>query len=118
MRTRIAIDPNVRVRGNETYAGFEDVRGKVPDVGVQVEVWEPESGVVGVGKVTEIDQDRQLVYVKVDWTSLHHVQVVQTLGTVTGNVTIGPVRVYEFASGEFVEVGGEGPEVVPELLDA
>ena len=68
-RTRITIDPNVRVRGNDTYAGFEDVDGPIA-VGEAVEVHENESGLTGQGKVTEIDADRQLVYLSVDWSSL------------------------------------------------
>jgi hypothetical protein len=67
--TRIAIDPNVRVRGNGTYAGFEDVAGPIA-VGDQVEVYEAESNLVGVGRVTEIDGERELVYLSVDWSSL------------------------------------------------
>jgi len=68
-RTRVAIDPNVRVRGNGTYAGFEDVTGPIA-VGEVVEVCEPESGIAGEGKVTEIDGDKELVYLSVEWSSL------------------------------------------------
>jgi hypothetical protein len=68
-KTRIAIDPNVRVRGNATYAGFEDVEGPMA-VGEQVEVYEAESGLTGEGRVTEIDAERKLVYLSVDWSSL------------------------------------------------
>jgi hypothetical protein len=60
-RTRVAIDLNVRVRGNGTYAGFEDVDGPLA-VGEDVEVYEAESGLAGEGRVTEIDSDRELVY--------------------------------------------------------
>jgi hypothetical protein len=67
--TRVTIDPNVRVRGNGTYAGFEDVDGPMA-VGETVEVHEPESGLVGVGRITEIDGTRKLVYLSVDWSSL------------------------------------------------
>lgn len=67
--TRIAIDPNVRVRGNGTYAGFEDVDGPIA-IEESVEVYEPESGLTGKGKVTEIDAERKLVYLSVDWSSL------------------------------------------------
>jgi len=67
--TRIAIDPNVRVRGNGTYAGFEDVSGPLT-AGAKVEVYEPESGLVGNGQVTEIDAAKELVYLSVDWSSL------------------------------------------------
>ncbi len=68
-RTRIAIDPNVRVRGNGTYAGFEDVDGPLA-LHLPVQVHEPESGLVGTGVITEIDPARELVYLSVDWSSL------------------------------------------------
>lgn len=68
-QTRITIDPNVRVRGNDTYAGFEDVDGPIA-VGETVEVHEAESGLTGSGRVTDIDAERQLVYLSVDWPSL------------------------------------------------
>ncbi len=69
MITRIMIDPNVRVRGNGTYAGFEDVRGPV-SVGMDVQVYEPEAGIFGNGRVSEIDASRKLVFLSVDWESL------------------------------------------------
>ena len=68
-RTRVEIDLNVRVRGNDTFVGFGDVSGPIA-VGESVEVFESESGVSGEGKVTEIDGDRELVYLSVDWSSL------------------------------------------------
>ncbi len=69
---RIAIDPNVRVRGNGTYAGFEDVQGALTglQVGDAVEVFERESDLTGEGRVTEIDLARRLVYVSVEWSTL------------------------------------------------
>jgi len=78
-RTKVAIDPNVRVRGNDTYTGFEDVTGPIA-VGEVVDVYEPESGVAGEGRVTEIDGNKELVYLSVDWSSLtadHAVTYVQ-----------------------------------------
>lgn len=68
-RTRIAIDPNVRVRGNGTYASFDDVTGAIA-VNEPVQVYEPESGLTGEGRVTDIDPERELVYLSVDWASL------------------------------------------------
>lgn len=68
-RTRVEIDLNVRVRGNDTFVGFDDVSGPIA-VGESVEVYESESGVSGDGRITEIDSDRQLVYLSVDWASL------------------------------------------------
>lgn len=68
--TRVLIDLNVRVRGNDTYAGFEDVDSWPISVGSVVEVFEPESGVHGGGRVNDIDLVRRLVYLSVDWASL------------------------------------------------
>jgi hypothetical protein len=67
--TRVAIDLNVRVRGQETYAGFEDVDGPLT-TGDKVRVYEPETGLTGTGVVTEIDDKHQLVYLAVDWAHL------------------------------------------------
>lgn len=67
--TRIAIDLNVRVRGNLTYSGFEDIEGEIPLDGV-VDVYEPESGVFGTGRVVEQDIEKRLVYLEVDWAKL------------------------------------------------
>lgn len=69
MAARVTIDPNVRVRGNQTYAGLEDVQGIVA-VGSHVEVYEPEAGLIGPAEVTDIDHERQLVYLAVDWEQL------------------------------------------------
>lgn len=66
---RVAIDLNIRVRGNQTYAGYEDVEGVVMS-GSLVEVWEPESEIAGVGIVTSVDARTRLVYLAVDWTSM------------------------------------------------
>ncbi len=67
---RIAIDVNVRVRGNLTYSGFEDIDGEPAVAGASVEVYEPESGLAGTGRVVELDVERELVYLEVDWASL------------------------------------------------
>lgn len=69
LRARVAIDPNVRLRGNGTYAGFADVSGPIA-VGDRVEVYEAESNLAGQGSVTEIDAQRELAYLSVDWSSL------------------------------------------------
>jgi hypothetical protein len=65
----IEIDLNVRVRGDKTYAGMEDVQGQI-DVGDEVYVHESESRVIGSARVLEIDSARQLVFLSVDWASL------------------------------------------------
>lgn len=67
--TTVTIDPNVRVRGNLTFAGLEDVVGDLVEGGT-VRVVEPEAGLVGTGVVTEIDNETRLVYLRVDWASL------------------------------------------------
>jgi hypothetical protein len=68
-RTRVEIDLNVRVRGNDTFVAFDDVYGPIA-VGERIEVFESESGVSGDGRITEIDGNRELVYLSVDWSSL------------------------------------------------
>lgn len=70
MSTRIAIDLNVRVNGGQTYAGFEDIEGEMPMKGELVVVYERESNVSGKAEVAEIDVDRQLIYLHVDWSAL------------------------------------------------
>ncbi len=67
---RIEIDLNIRVRGNQTYAGYENVSGALPAIGDHVEVFESESGLVGSGIVVELDDKRQIVYLDVDWATL------------------------------------------------
>jgi hypothetical protein len=69
MAARVMIDPNIRVRGNQTYAGVEDVEGTVV-AGSHVMVYERESGLTGPAEVTEVDSERQLVYLAVDWDKL------------------------------------------------
>ena len=61
MATTVEIDLNVRVHGGQTYSGYEDVSGPLA-VGDVVEVFEPESGVRGPGRVTDIDAAKRLVY--------------------------------------------------------
>lgn len=70
MTVRIAIDPNIRLPGNQTFAGFEDVQRFPIHVGMEVEVYEEESGVHGHGSVASIDEERELVYLNVEWSSL------------------------------------------------
>lgn len=71
MTIRIRIDPNVRVRGNLTYADIDDdVSGGDLRLGCGVEVFEDEACISGTGRVCEIDLIKNLVYVAVDWASL------------------------------------------------
>jgi hypothetical protein len=72
--TIIQIDLNVRVNGNQTYAGFENIiQGSLPSpyLGYQfVTVTEIESGLTGPGIVTEMDYDKKIIYLDVDWKQL------------------------------------------------
>jgi hypothetical protein len=68
--TEILIDPNVRVAGNETFSGFEDVVGDLPAEGARVRVREPESNIVGEGVVTRVDEHDRLIYLAIDWSKL------------------------------------------------
>lgn len=70
MTARITIDPNVRVSGNRTYAGLEDVDGGPVKPGDRVRVWEPESDVSGSATVERVDAERGLVYLDVNWSAL------------------------------------------------
>jgi hypothetical protein len=68
--TEILIDPNVRVAGNETFSGFEDVVGALPPEGARVRVREPESNIVGEGVVTRVDEHDRLIYLAIEWSKL------------------------------------------------
>lgn len=70
MPTEVFIDPNVRVRGGQTYSAFRHVRGDIPKVGDEVYVREPESNLVGKAAVTDIDKRDHLIYLRVDWATL------------------------------------------------
>lgn len=80
MTVRMAIDLNVRVRGDQTYSGFEDVRipGASADdpvdlagirPGTAVLAFEPGTGIVADATVTAVDEEARLVYLAVDWGS-------------------------------------------------
>lgn len=74
MTVRVRIDPNVRVRGNMTYADVDDdVFGGDARIGHEVEVFEEEAGIVGRGRICEIDRQTNLVYLWVNWASLKEV---------------------------------------------
>ena len=87
---RFEIDLNVRVRGDKTYAGFEDLQpGTVtyarPDhvppelaVGQPVLVVEPEDAIIADGQIVEIDHERRFVYIAVDWHSFRDDDLHQT----------------------------------------
>jgi len=65
---RVEFDPNVRIHGNGTYVGFEDVRGVV-QLGDDVLLYEPEEGIEVHGRVTMIDPSKEIIYFSVDWQS-------------------------------------------------
>lgn len=67
--TRVEIDPNVRVRGNQTMTGLENVYGPIA-IGQPVQVFESEAEIEGDAWVSDIDNRKRLVYLKVVWTSL------------------------------------------------
>jgi hypothetical protein len=71
MTQQVMIDPNVRVAGNQTFSGFEDIlAGDLPEVGDVVVVREPESGITGSATVTRVDYTDRLIYLAVDWANL------------------------------------------------
>ncbi len=70
MPTEVLIDPNVRVRGGQTYSAFRHVRGDMPSVGAEVFVREPESNLVGRAVVADIDRKDRLIYLRVEWATL------------------------------------------------
>jgi hypothetical protein len=70
MPTEILIDPNVRVRGGQTYSAFRHVRGDIPRVGEEVFVREPESNLVGTAIVADVDHQDHLIYLRVDWETI------------------------------------------------
>jgi len=105
--TRVSIDPNVRVRANGTYAGLEDVSGPLA-VGDAVEVYELEANIVGSGRVTEIDLEKQLVYLSVDWASLREAEPREGVDSGTDLVVAFPDRVFAWtAQVQLAMPGGE-----------
>jgi hypothetical protein len=82
---RIAIDPNVRTKGNETFSGFGDVFGDVETLnpGDWVTVMCEETDVIGDAKVSCIDFERKHIYLAVDWSSLRDDVPPAVIGSVT-----------------------------------
>lgn len=72
-RTRVEIDPNVRCRGNQTRTGLEDCHGPIA-VGDVVTVYESEARIEGTGRIADIDYDKQLVWLEVDWAGLRDME--------------------------------------------
>jgi hypothetical protein len=87
----IMIDPNVRVAGNQTFSGLEDVIGDMPDEGDPVIVREPESGVTGHAFVTRVDFADRLIYLAVDWAGLRVPSRVPTPEQLMSRLGLGAV---------------------------
>lgn len=87
------IDPNVRVAGNQTFSGIEDVVGDMPDEGDQVIVREPESGATGRAIVMRVDFSDRLIYLAVDWAGLTLPSRVPTPEQLMARLGLGGVTV-------------------------
>ena len=71
VRTRVEINPNLRVDGDCTIASLDDdVYGTPPRLLDAVEVFEPSSGLQGRGWVREIDVQERTITLIVDWANL------------------------------------------------
>ncbi len=68
MTIRIAIDLNVRVRGNQTFSSLDDADGPV-SVGDKVLAVEVETGIMTDATVTYVSDEHRFVYLAVDWAS-------------------------------------------------
>lgn len=68
MTVRIAVDLNVRVRGNQTYSALDDADGPVA-VGDKVLAVEVESGTAADAVVTDVSYEFGFAYLEVDWGS-------------------------------------------------
>jgi hypothetical protein len=69
--TTIEIDLNVRCGPNLTYAGFEDISDfDVLHTGEEVALMVEAFGIVGTGIVERISLEQELVYLRVDFSSL------------------------------------------------
>lgn len=70
-RTRVEINPNLRVDGDYTIADLdEDVYGDRPMPLETVEVFESTSGLQGRGWVSAVDEAERTVTLLVDWANL------------------------------------------------
>lgn len=67
--TRVEVDLNIRAHGNLARVGFEDANGPLQP-GQTVEVYETESGLTGVGTVTQINPTTRLAWLIIDWPGL------------------------------------------------
>lgn len=69
MTAVVRIDPNVRVKGNRTFSGFEDIVDGVPlRAEEEVLAWEEESNVMWPAVVYDLDFGKKLVYLTVAWS--------------------------------------------------
>lgn len=69
LQARCEVDPNVRVRGNQTFTRFADC-DRVPAIGEHVIVFESEADIEGPAMCTGLDEGKQLIYLDVDWARL------------------------------------------------
>lgn len=72
---RLQIDLNRRTVDNLTPARYH---GPTPRVGEPVLVFEPEDGVRADGRVMRVNNDRNLAYIEVDWSSVRDDNAVDT----------------------------------------
>ncbi len=68
MTTVVTIDANARV-GDGTYVAFDQVVGPMA-IGADAMVIEPMEGLMGDGRISEIDQAGKRVFVIVEWDTL------------------------------------------------
>lgn len=67
MTVRAAIDPDLRLRGDQTCARIEDVDGTVV-AGSRVEAYDRGSGRTWPAEVSRVDRRRGVVYLDVHWS--------------------------------------------------
>lgn len=79
-RTVVYIDPNVRVRGNLTFSDRKPRHWPVK-VGEEVTaVWE-ETSLASTGTVVEVDDEKGLVFLSVDWEGFKPREIAYLTGT-------------------------------------
>lgn len=115
---KIAFDPNVRVEGNQTYVGFEDVQGDPShlSIGQKITVFESESKAETSGIITQIDSENRLIYLWVDWKNLY--VPVDFQRNNTEEVRVNKIRILADTWKIYTDdVRHTASEVIKELLD-
>jgi hypothetical protein len=119
--TRVRIDLNVRVRGNQSFTRLANADGPLAE-GQAVEVYESESEIFGPATVTEIDRTKGLVYLAVEWAKLREAVITPDAmknfmaGVAAANQIVSPaaVPVGRFVEREIHETyGSKGPVYRP-----